>query len=141
VAGDQPRYGLDELAELGGVSRRTVRYYIQEDLLPAPFGVGRGNHYGPTHLEALLRVRSLQEAGRTLEEIRRPPPSRERRRSIGALAPPPSVTAWRRIVLAPGVELHVSGDTRLPHAAALEVLADWCRANLTRGDEDRDADD
>jgi DNA-binding transcriptional MerR regulator len=140
VAGNEPRYGLDELAELGGVSRRTVRYYIQEDLLPAPYGVGRGPHYGSEHLDALLRVRSLQEAGRTLDEIRRPAPVRERRRLVAPPTSPPVVSAWRRIALAPGVELHVSGDARLPSAAALDALKDWCRASLSRGDEDRDAD-
>ena len=65
------RYGIKELAELGGVSRRTVRYYTQEKLLPPPLGVGRGRHYGRQHLGALLKVKSLQEAGQTLEEIRR----------------------------------------------------------------------
>ena len=66
-----PRYAIGDLAELGGVSRRTVRYYVQENLLPAPLGVGRGNHYGPAHLDRLLQVKALQEAGRSLEEIRR----------------------------------------------------------------------
>ena len=141
MAGSEPRYGLDELAELGGVSRRTVRYYIQEDLLPAPYGVGRGPHYGPEHLDALLRVRSLQEAGRTLDEIRRPAGARERRRFVAAAPSPPAVTAWRRIARVPGVELHVSGDARLPSAAALDALTEWCRANLSRGDEDGNADD
>ena len=141
MAGDEPRYGLDELAELGGVSRRTVRYYIQENLLPAPYGVGRGPHYGPEHLDALRRVRSLQEAGRTLDEIRRPATGRERRRAMAATQAPPSVHLWRRITLTSGVELHVSGDARLPSAAALDALADWCRANLSRGDEDGDAND
>jgi len=141
VAGNAPRYGLDELAELGGVSRRTVRYYIQEDLLPPPYGVGRGPHYGPEHLDALRRVRSLQEAGRTLDEIRRPQAGRDRRRAAAAPAPQPDMSAWRRIALAPGVELHVSGDARLPSAGALDALADWCRANLSRGSEDPDADD
>lgn len=134
VAGDDPRYGIDELAELGGVSRRTVRFYIQEGLLPAPYGVGRGNHYGPEHLNALLRVRTQQEAGRTLDEIRRP--TRLRERPVAA----PAVVAWRRIVLAPGVELHISTDARLPNAAALRTLADWSRAHLGRGNEDRDAE-
>lgn len=137
MAGDEPRYGLDELADLGGVSRRTVRYYIQENLLPAPYGVGRGDHYGPEHLQALLRVRSLQEAGRTLGEIRRPAAARDRRRA----AVLPAVTSWRRIALAPGVELNVSSEARLPNAAALGALADWCRAHLSRGDGDHDADD
>ena len=68
---EEPRYAIGDLADLGGVSRRTVRYYVQEGLLPAPFGVGRGNHYGPEHLDQLLRVKALQEAGRTLDEIRR----------------------------------------------------------------------
>jgi DNA-binding transcriptional MerR regulator len=42
MSGDTARYGIDELAELGGVSRRTVRYYVQEQLLPPPLGVGAG---------------------------------------------------------------------------------------------------
>jgi len=37
------RYSVGELADLGGVSRRTVRYYVQEGLLPTPLGVGRGD--------------------------------------------------------------------------------------------------
>jgi DNA-binding transcriptional MerR regulator len=65
------RYSIDELASLGGVSRRTVRYYVQENLIPAPLGLGRGRHYTPEHLQQLLRVKALQESGRTLDEIRR----------------------------------------------------------------------
>ena len=37
----EPRYGIAELAEAGGVTRRTVRYYVREELLPAPLGVGK----------------------------------------------------------------------------------------------------
>src|SRR6185503_1094737 len=65
------RLGIEDLAELGGVTRRTVRYYVQEGLLPAPLGVGRGRHYGPEHLERLLHVKALQEDGLPLSEIRR----------------------------------------------------------------------
>ena len=61
------RYAVGDLAELGVVSRRTVRYYVQEGLIPPPFGVGRGNHYGREHLDRLLRVKAMQEAGQTLE--------------------------------------------------------------------------
>ena len=64
------RYAVGELADLGGVSRRTVRYYVQEGLIPAPLGVGRGDHYGREHLDRLLQVKALQEAGRSLDEIR-----------------------------------------------------------------------
>jgi DNA-binding transcriptional MerR regulator len=137
VARDDERYGIDALADLGGVSRRTVRYYIQEGLLPAPFGVGRGDHYGPDHLNALLRIKALQEAGRTLDEIRRPASKRDR--VVQPAAAVPSVEPWRRIELAPGIELHVSGARRLPSAAAVRVLTDWCRTHLAGGEETDDA--
>ena len=64
------RYAIGDLARLAGVSRRTVRYYVQEGLIPPPLGVGRGNHYGPEHLDRILHVKAMQEAGRTLGEIR-----------------------------------------------------------------------
>lgn len=139
MGAETPRYSIDELADLGGVSRRTVRYYIQEGLLPMPLGVGRGPHYHRAHLDALLQVKALQEAGRSLDEIRRdrtPRGSRDRRVAASQVPPPaPSRSLWRRFDLVPGVELHVSGDARLPSAAALEELAIWCRVHLGRGEE------
>lgn len=139
MKGEPPRYGLDELAELGGVSRRTVRYYIQEQLLPPPLGVGRGPHYGPEHLEALQRVKGMQEAGLTLEAIRRAlsgrgpdGPRREAR---------PTREVWRRMVMAPGIELHVRGDVRVPPATTLEGLREWCRVHLGDTGDRSHADD
>jgi DNA-binding transcriptional MerR regulator len=130
----EARYAIGELADLGGISRRTVRYYIQEGLLPAPFGVGRGNHYGREHLDRLLQLKALQEAGRSLDEIRellgqRPPPPGL---SAAALLPR---TAWRRIEMAPGVELHVSENLRLPPPGKLQELAAWCRQHFGASDD------
>ena len=136
---DEPRYAIGDLAELGGVSRRTVRYYVQEGLIPAPLGVGRGNHYGPGHLEQLLRVKTLQEAGHTLDAIRgtlngaEPEPAAApapASRSAAGLAPR---SLWRRIPLAPGVELHLSSEVALPPPARLRELANWCQQNLAGG--------
>lgn len=142
MSASDPRYSLDELAELGGVSRRTVRYYLQEALLPPPFGVGRGPHYGATHLDALVQVKTLQEAGRTLDEIRRVRHgARDDGRSRIAHQPvslASSRSLWRRLVLAPGVELHVSSNVRLPGAAGLAQLATWCRTHLTSPDHDEE---
>jgi DNA-binding transcriptional MerR regulator len=130
---DEPRYAIGDLAELGGVSRRTVRYYVQEGLIPAPLGVGRGNHYGAEHLQQLLRVKALQESGRTLDEIRRAfvegvAATVQQRARLDAPTVPRSL--WRRIVLSPGVELHISSDVRLPAEARLHELASWCHINL-----------
>jgi DNA-binding transcriptional MerR regulator len=131
---DEPRYAIGDLAALGGVSRRTVRYYVQEGLLPAPLGVGRGNHYGPAHLDQLLRVKALQETGHTLEAIRQALNSGEP--LPAAASAPPSQdriaarSVWRRFTLAPGVELHLSSDVGLPTSARLAELSAWCQQNL-----------
>jgi DNA-binding transcriptional MerR regulator len=127
------RYAIGDLARLAGVSRRTVRYYVQEGLISPPLGVGRGNHYGAEHLEQILHVKVMQEAGKTLEEIRRLPPGAD-------AAPARAVseaeqgavqrTIWRRLTLAPGVELQIRGDIRLPSPSRLEELAAWCRRHL-----------
>lgn len=129
------RYGIEELADLGGVTRRTVRYYVQERLLPEPHGVGRGKHYGPEHLERLLWVKSLQEEGLPLSDIRR----RLRRPEPDAPELPRIPRApWVRVTLLVGVELHVAGDVRLPSPSKLGELAEWCRRNLRREENEDD---
>jgi DNA-binding transcriptional MerR regulator len=136
------RYGIDELADLAGVTRRTVRYYVQEGLLPAPLGVGRGRHYGPAHREALLRIKALQERRLSLDDVRRAlrGPRREaaepRRVSDAARAAVPETgrpsprSAWTRVELLPGVEMHVSSRLRLPSPRRIEELAEWCRTHF-----------
>ena len=121
-----------------------VRDDVQEGLLPAPLGVGRGQHYGPAHLERLLQVKALQEGGRTLEDIRRTFARGAPRSSADALPPPaPPVTPrslWRRFVLAPGVELHVASAVRLPSPGRLHELEQWCRVHFP-GDAGHGGDD
>ena len=131
------RYAIGDLARLAGVSRRTVRYYVQEGLIPAPLGVGRGNHYTRAHLDEIVRVKTLQEAGRTLDEIRAAP-------AAGRKAPPreretvtePERTLWRRLSLCAGVELHIASQVRLPPPSRLQELADWCRQHLISIEEE-----
>lgn len=132
---DQGLYNADELAELGGVSRRTVRYYVQEGLIPAPLGVGRGRHYGRAHLDRLLAVKAQQEAGLTLDDIRSGRASETTGRAVPRPPSPLPRTTWRRLMLGPGVELHIAHGITLPAAGRLEELADWCRAHLSRTTE------
>src|SRR5438045_5681392 len=136
---DERCYGIEELAELGGVTRRTVRYYVQRGLLPTPLGTGRGLHYTPAHLERLIHIRQLQESGVPLGEIAArlngtlqhpvsaPGAPPELSTSLRASSPhvlpggsgPLNWAAlptqaqgetWMRFVLADGVELHVRTD-------------------------------
>ena len=133
----EERYGIEELAALGGVNRRTVRYYVQEQLLPPPLGVGRGKHYGPEHLRRLLRVKALQEQGLSLEDVRRAlrpggrPASAAEEAARGVAR-----SAWTRLELLPGLELQVSGRYRLPSHGRLEELTEWCRQYFRPGAAD-----
>jgi DNA-binding transcriptional MerR regulator len=136
VNGEQALYNADELADLGGVSRRTVRYYVQEGLIPAPLGVGRGRHYDQSHLNRLLAVKAWQESGLSLDEIRArrtTPPGGGKPSPRGP--EPLSRSTWRRLELAPGVELHVAHDIKLPAPGRLEELVEWCRTHLSRNTE------
>lgn len=67
----EPRYSLTELADLGGVTPRTVRYYISQGLLPSPFGAGPGPKYDDTDLARLRLIKRLQREHQPLAEIRK----------------------------------------------------------------------
>ena len=65
-----PGYSIGEIARKAGVTRRTIRYYVELGLLPPPESSGRGASYGPEHLARLEAIKSLQEARLSLDEIR-----------------------------------------------------------------------
>jgi Ca-activated chloride channel family protein len=60
---------LAQLAKRGGVSARTVRYYIQRGLLPAPAFRGPDTCYAEAHLLGLQAIRALQAAYWPLDAI------------------------------------------------------------------------
>lgn len=125
---------IAELAERGGVTRRTVRYYVQRGLLPAPAGRGRGGHYGPEHLDRLLQVRGWQEQGVSLDDIAQLLATGERT-AVPRSAPVP-LQVWSRLAVAPGVELSVAAEAGLS-PETVRQLVDAARAVLaTRGDGD-----
>src|SRR5256885_3270933 len=71
MAAERPRaaWKLAELAEEAGVSPRTIRYYVQRGLLPAPPFKGPDTVYGPDHLLRLRAIRRLQQQHLPLEAI------------------------------------------------------------------------
>jgi DNA-binding transcriptional MerR regulator len=60
---------LTELAEAAGVSPRTVRYYVQRGLLPAPPFKGPDTVYGEDHLLRLKAIRAMQARFLPLDAI------------------------------------------------------------------------
>src|SRR5687768_12997554 len=106
---DRDRLSIDELADAAGLTRRGIRFYVQQRLLPAPHGVGRGKHYDASHLDRLRQIRELQSAGHSLDEIRHilaggavavaaaPPPMEAPRLRSTPTPTPLRAELWRRL--------------------------------------------
>lgn len=62
---------LAELSARADVSVRTIRFYIQQGLLPSPESRGPGAHYTAEHLDRLRLIKRLQREHLPLAEIRR----------------------------------------------------------------------
>lgn len=150
----EPRtWKLEELADEAGVSPRTVRYYVQRGLLPAPVFRGRDTAYSAEHLVRLRAIRRLQEQflpldaiqveleRRTTHELQRIADGKESAPKVtyhvpAAPSPEPAPMheeRWIRIVLDDGLELHLS-DRAPPHARALfDELRARCRGHRKGG--------
>jgi DNA-binding transcriptional MerR regulator len=63
-------YTIGELAELAGVTPRTIRYYTAEGLLPRPAPRGQYALYGQEHLLRLQLIARLKAAYLPLGEIK-----------------------------------------------------------------------
>jgi DNA-binding transcriptional MerR regulator len=68
---DVETYDLNELSAAAGVTPRTIRYYVQQGLLPSPGTRGPGTRYDRAHLDRLQLIRRLQREHLPLAEIRR----------------------------------------------------------------------
>jgi DNA-binding transcriptional MerR regulator len=146
-------FSVGSLATSAGVSRRTVRFYVQERLLEPPIGLGRWAQYTESHLARLLQIKSWQEQGLPLEAIRARlelHPSRtrgswrqEQRQADGPQAPPIGNAtseavmpgrAWMHQPVLAGYELHVAADRPPLTAAQLAALARSLRDIVEKGD-------
>lgn len=98
-------YDLQELCSEAGVTPRTVRYYIQQGLLPAPEPQGPATRYGRSHLDRLRLIRHLQAEHQPLAVIRKrleELPDEDVHRLVAAAAParsPSSAVDYVRSVL------------------------------------------
>ena len=120
---------IGQLAERTGVSRRTVRFYVQRGLIAPPEGRGRGSGYTEKHVEQVLRVRQLQQRGLVLDTIRQlggDGAGEEPR----AQAPTFIGTTVHRIELVPGVRLEIDAQRIPPDPRVLTTLSDACRQIL-----------
>ena len=153
---EERTYSIGSLADAAGVSRRTVRFYVQRDLLPPPEGLGRGALYTDEHLARLLQIKAWQEEGVPLDEIhgrlrRRPSPTGgapEKRDTWAAARPEAAYERrgpqpyalkfapgqhWFRQPLVAGYELNVAGGRQPLSARQLANLASALSEILEEG--------
>jgi DNA-binding transcriptional MerR regulator len=102
-------FTLDELCTLTDLPKRTVRYYMQMGLVDRPIGETRAAHYLAQHLEQLLKVKQLSDAGISLERIAEiqkgdelPVPAKPRK--------PGDIQVKSHIHVAAGIELQISPE-------------------------------
>jgi DNA-binding transcriptional MerR regulator len=109
MAENAEKFTLDELCSLVDVPKRTVRFYIQNDLVDRPEGSKRGSYYVRRHMDQLLEIQKWQNAGLSLERIRE---LLAGRKGEGPLPPirrrkPGDVEVWSHIMIRDGVELMI----------------------------------
>lgn len=61
---------LEDLANLSGLPLRTLRFYIQEGLLPGPDTHGKFSRYSAQHLDQIKMIQQLKSLRLPLSEIR-----------------------------------------------------------------------
>jgi DNA-binding transcriptional MerR regulator len=136
---------IGELADAANLSRRAVRFYVQQKLLPTPLGRGRGRHYDQSHLDRLRQIAELQSGGHSLDAIRQivdgKPAQRLKSESDGGARPVrsrPALSAelWTRIRLMDGVELSFDSTKHQPDVQALLALRDAVRDVFQRREEE-----
>jgi DNA-binding transcriptional MerR regulator len=125
---DETRLSIEELADAAGLTRRGIRFYVQQQLLPSPNGVGRGKHYDQTHLARLHQIRDLQSAGHSLQEIRqilagdRTVKPMTPNKTVHDRAPALRAELWRRLRIREGVELSFDAARFNPTVEQLTAL-------------------
>ena len=119
------KYSIGELAALTGVTRRTIRFYVQKGLLQAPLGRGRGKHYDEAHLERILKIRELQKDGVQLDRMRQ---ALEGEPLVAVEEPERRLVT--RVRIAHGIWLEFSHEVKIPSPGKLVQLAEFCRKIL-----------
>jgi DNA-binding transcriptional MerR regulator len=139
-----PTYDLQELCTEAGVTPRTVRYYIQQGLLPAPEPQGPSTRYGQGHLDRLRLIRDLQAEHQPLAVIRQrleelgDEDVRRLVRKLSPSRPPSSAVDYVRSVLGETAPRYSSRQASLPELArsafpvrsATPVRAQWERLSI-----------
>jgi DNA-binding transcriptional MerR regulator len=118
------KYTIQQLSELSGYSRRTIRYYIQEGIIEPPAGRGRGGFYYDSHLDKLLRMKDLQQQGLNLTAIIK------KLKQTEASDITTDKEAWIKYTITDGIELMVREDIDISKKSIVNQLIKLNKSNL-----------
>jgi len=93
-------YNIETLVKISGISKRTIRYYIEKKLLSPPLGSCRGSYYDETHLDRLEKIKKMASQGVPLEKMR------EFLYSVVVTESVEKTELWERLVLFDGLEVN-----------------------------------
>ncbi|MGC0331415.1 DNA-binding transcriptional MerR regulator [Streptomyces sp. SAI-170] len=120
---DKREYRMEELAELAGITVRTLRFYRERKLIPPPRREGRIAWYDDHHLARLRTIAALLERGHTLSGIAELAEAFDHGRDVGDLLGLGTPTEEEPVRLTPE-ELadHFAGEVTPENlAAAMEL--------------------
>jgi DNA-binding transcriptional MerR regulator len=106
---DNKKYTIGELAEKTGISRRAIRFYVQNRIIPPPVGLGRSSYYTQEHLERILAYRLSSNA--TVRELK-----------CDSEAPAVEIRGVSKIFLGSGIILEIPSQMKLPGKEKLKAI-------------------
>lgn len=132
-------------------SARAVRFYVANNLMDRPDGVGTSATYNYRHFLQLLAIKLRQREGSTLEGIKREMRDTTgdalERRVAQSLAPVLLIgrpgaaelddekpVSWRRVPVADGIELHLRTDSPAATDDTVLALREAIRSALGRSE-------
>ena len=125
---ERKTYTIEELGELTGYTRRTIRYYVQQGLIDPPAGRGRGGFYYDSHMEKLLYIKSMQERGLSLAAIN------NLLKTGDAESVNFSRGVWVKYEVAPGFEINIRRDLEQQSSHKIQEIIKISRALLKEED-------
>lgn len=132
---------IGELAEMAGVTVRTIRYYIEQGLLPRPETQGRYTTYDTSYVNRLRLIRELKEQFLPLGEIRKRLRGMDDEEVAGKVDPAPVAESMLADFAQSGffrMQLPRLADTRKPPKVAPKPRpeeSNWDRIELFEGVE------
>jgi DNA-binding transcriptional MerR regulator len=132
-------------------SARAIRFYVASRLLDRPDGAGTAATYNYKHLLQLLAIKIRQREGATLDVIKKEMKEFTgdalEKRVANSLAPTLGInqdlatqrhdsdaTAWRRVSIADGIEIHVREDSPASRESSVIAIREAVRSALGRED-------